>query len=258
MRFDSNIARKGKGGHKTRPGPPRGAGLDSEGEEGWPILSTRRRRCSAFWPTRARIVWQAPSGVSTPPARSCFSPVPMSTRSSGRSGFPSWTSRRSTSGARPARPRSRSIATMRRGVYLEALPIVRRGDSLAIGGAGEIVEWVAHLRRFDENATLDRIADRGGVSDALIDRLALAIRRSHARAPLRDAARAAARTRAHYRAERRRFRRMARSVSAGERASAHPGVPASPSPSRDRRCWRAALSDTSAVATAICTCATSS
>ena len=77
-------------------------------------------------------------------------------------------------------------------VYLEALPIVRRGDSLAIGGAGDIVEWVAHLRRFDENATLDRIADRGGVSDALIDRLALAIRRAHARAPLRDAARAAA------------------------------------------------------------------
>ncbi len=77
------------------------------------------------------------------------------------------------------------------GVYLEALPIVRRGESLAIGGAGEVVEWVAHLRRFDENATLDRLAERGGVSDAIIDRLALAIRRSHARAPLRDAARAA-------------------------------------------------------------------
>ena len=77
------------------------------------------------------------------------------------------------------------------GVYLEALPIVRWGNSLAIGGAGEVVEWVAHLRRFDENATLDRIADRGGVSDAIIDRLALAIRRSHARAPLRDAVRAA-------------------------------------------------------------------
>ena len=77
------------------------------------------------------------------------------------------------------------------GVYLEALPIVRKGASLAIGGAGEVVEWVAHLRRFDENATLDRVAERGGVSDAIIDKLALAIKRSHARAPLRDAARAA-------------------------------------------------------------------
>jgi len=77
------------------------------------------------------------------------------------------------------------------GVYLEALPIVRKGADLAIGGAGEVVEWVAHLRRFDENATLDRIAERGGVSDVLIDKLALAIRSSHARAPLRDAARAA-------------------------------------------------------------------
>ncbi len=76
-------------------------------------------------------------------------------------------------------------------VYLEALPIVRNGASLAIGGAGDVVEWVAHLRRFDENATLDRVAERGGLSDAIIDKLALAIRRSHARAPRRDAARAA-------------------------------------------------------------------
>ena len=47
------------------------------------------------------------------------------------------------------------------------------------------------MRRFDESATLDRIAERGGMSDAIIDKLALAIRRSHARAPLRDAAAAA-------------------------------------------------------------------
>ena len=77
------------------------------------------------------------------------------------------------------------------GIYLDALPIVRDGETLAIGGPGEAIEWVTHMRRFDENATLDRIADRGGVPDAVIDRLALAIRRSHARAPLRDAAAAA-------------------------------------------------------------------
>jgi aminoglycoside phosphotransferase family enzyme/predicted kinase len=76
-------------------------------------------------------------------------------------------------------------------IYLTAPPITRRGQTLALGGDGENVEWVVHMRRFDENATLDRIADRGGVSDAIIDRLAPAIRHMHARAPLRDAARAA-------------------------------------------------------------------
>ncbi len=77
------------------------------------------------------------------------------------------------------------------GVYLEALPIVRAGAELAIGGAGEPIEWAVHMRRFDETATLDRVAGRGAIADAVIDRLAVAIRRSHARAPLRDAARAA-------------------------------------------------------------------
>jgi uncharacterized protein len=76
-------------------------------------------------------------------------------------------------------------------IYLSALPIVRRGETFAIGGDGETVEWVVHMRRFDENATLDRIADQGGVSDRIIDKLALAIRHMHARAPLRDASRAA-------------------------------------------------------------------
>ena len=76
-------------------------------------------------------------------------------------------------------------------IYLAALPIVRHGESFAIGGDGDVVEWAVHMRRFDENATLDHVADREGVSDAIIDKLALAVRRSHARAPLRDAARAA-------------------------------------------------------------------
>jgi aminoglycoside phosphotransferase family enzyme/predicted kinase len=77
------------------------------------------------------------------------------------------------------------------GIYLDALPIVRDGETLAIGAKGKAIEWVTHMRRFDETATLDRVADRGGVPDAVVDRLALAIRRSHARAPLRDATAAA-------------------------------------------------------------------
>ena len=77
------------------------------------------------------------------------------------------------------------------GVYLGAPPIARKGDSFEIGGRGEVVEWAVHMRRFDESATLDRLAERYGLSDAIIDRLALAVRRSHALAPPRDAIRAA-------------------------------------------------------------------
>jgi aminoglycoside phosphotransferase family enzyme/predicted kinase len=77
------------------------------------------------------------------------------------------------------------------GVYLAALPITQTGAAFAIGGKGEIVEWVVHMRRFDQDATLDRLAARDGVSEDVIDKLALAIRRSHARAPARDAARSA-------------------------------------------------------------------
>jgi uncharacterized protein len=76
-------------------------------------------------------------------------------------------------------------------IYLSALPITRHGRALALGGDGEVVEWVAHMRRFDENATLDRVADQGGVSDAIIDKLAPAVRHMHARAPLKGGARAA-------------------------------------------------------------------
>ena len=42
------------------------------------------------------------------------------------------------------------------------------------------------MRRFDESATLDRVVDRGSVSGAVMDKLALAIRHMHARAPVRD------------------------------------------------------------------------
>jgi aminoglycoside phosphotransferase family enzyme/predicted kinase len=76
------------------------------------------------------------------------------------------------------------------GLYLGVTPIARRGGALAIGGDGEVVEWATHMRRFDENATLDRVAERGELSSELIRRLAAAIRRSHDRAPLGDGERA--------------------------------------------------------------------
>ena len=48
-------------------------------------------------------------------------------------------------------------------IYLSTVPIVRQGETLAVRGDGEIVEWAVHMRRFDKNATLDQVADREGV-----------------------------------------------------------------------------------------------
>ena len=66
------------------------------------------------------------------------------------------------------------------------------------------------------------------------------IRRSHARAPLRDAARASARARDLHRAERRRLRRAARSLRPADRAQANPRFAAcvrdrTPGPAQARR-----------------------
>ncbi|RUQ72988.1 aminoglycoside phosphotransferase [Azospirillum doebereinerae] len=68
-------------------------------------------------------------------------------------------------------------------LYLGTIPIVRCGNRLQLGGDGEIVEWAVHLRRFDEEATFDRLADRQALCPRMIDRLARAIVRLHDRAP---------------------------------------------------------------------------
>ena len=70
-------------------------------------------------------------------------------------------------------------------LYLGIVPITCDGGVLHLGGSGEIVEWAVHLRRFDENATLDRLATNGPFSAELIDKLAQAIVAAHRRAPLR-------------------------------------------------------------------------
>jgi aminoglycoside phosphotransferase family enzyme/predicted kinase len=75
-------------------------------------------------------------------------------------------------------------------LYLGVVPITREGAGLHLGGEGQVVEWAVHLRRFDENATLDRLAEKGPLGADLIDKLALAVVAAHARAPLRDGRRA--------------------------------------------------------------------
>ena len=76
-------------------------------------------------------------------------------------------------------------------IYLGAIPVNRGKDGLRLGGDGEPVEWLVHMRRFDERLTLDRVAERDGLPPAMLARLVTAILASHARAPLRDGAAAA-------------------------------------------------------------------
>ena len=71
-------------------------------------------------------------------------------------------------------------------LYLGIVPITRDGSGLRLGGSGEVIEWAVHLRRFDENATLDRLATNGPFNAQLIDKLARAVVAAHRRAPLRD------------------------------------------------------------------------
>lgn len=68
-------------------------------------------------------------------------------------------------------------------IYLGAIPITRDAEGLHISGAGDTIEWAVHMRRFDENATLDCLADRGLLDPALIDSLAQTVSEAHQKAP---------------------------------------------------------------------------
>jgi aminoglycoside phosphotransferase family enzyme/predicted kinase len=68
-------------------------------------------------------------------------------------------------------------------IYRGVVAITREADgSLAIGGAGEPVEWAVDMRRFDETQTLDHLA--GHIDDQLADALGRAVAQAHAAAPV--------------------------------------------------------------------------
>jgi hypothetical protein len=73
-------------------------------------------------------------------------------------------------------------------LYRDVVAITRGERGLELGGRGEVVEYAVHMRRFDETATLDRIADPSVFSPELVAKLARAVLRSHKAAPLRDGA----------------------------------------------------------------------
>jgi hypothetical protein len=69
-------------------------------------------------------------------------------------------------------------------IYLGILPITREADGrLVLDGNGEAIEWAVEMRRFDEETTLDRLAEKGGIDAALADRLGRMVAAAHAAAP---------------------------------------------------------------------------
>src|SRR6516165_8511299 len=68
-------------------------------------------------------------------------------------------------------------------IYRRVVAITREADgALKLDGAGTAVEWAVEMQRFDENATLDRLAPTGKIDAALSDALGRAVAALHARA----------------------------------------------------------------------------
>ncbi|MPZ56581.1 MAG: AAA family ATPase [Rhizobiales bacterium] len=73
-------------------------------------------------------------------------------------------------------------------IYRRVIPVTRESDgSFAIGGAGEPVEWAVEMARFDENRTLDHLAERGEIDAALADALGRAVAAAHAQTQVAEA-----------------------------------------------------------------------
>ncbi|MEX0751806.1 MAG: AAA family ATPase [Xanthobacteraceae bacterium] len=69
-------------------------------------------------------------------------------------------------------------------IYRRVVPITREQDGkLAINGSGQAIEWAVEMRRFDENRTLDRLADAGEINIHLADALGRAVAAVHKAAP---------------------------------------------------------------------------
>src|SRR5262249_10966952 len=64
-----------------------------------------------------------------------------------------------------------------------SVPVTRDGDgALALDGGGEPVEWAVEMVRFDEDGTLDPLAQRGELDEKLLAKLAVMVAAMHERA----------------------------------------------------------------------------
>jgi aminoglycoside phosphotransferase family enzyme/predicted kinase len=70
-------------------------------------------------------------------------------------------------------------------IYRRVVPITREADgSLALAGKGQPVEWAVEMRRFDEESTLDHLADAGKIDLALADMLGRTVAAAHRAMPV--------------------------------------------------------------------------
>ena len=68
-------------------------------------------------------------------------------------------------------------------LYRRIVPITREADgALALDGDGEPIEWAVEMTCFDEERTLDHLAERGELDDTLVGKLAVAVAAMHERA----------------------------------------------------------------------------
>lgn len=68
------------------------------------------------------------------------------------------------------------------GLYLGVVPITRAGHGLALGGAGEALDYAVKMKRFDPADTLDQVVARMPLDRPLVTALAEAVARFHERA----------------------------------------------------------------------------
>jgi aminoglycoside phosphotransferase family enzyme/predicted kinase len=72
-------------------------------------------------------------------------------------------------------------------LYESVVPVTRGRAGLALGGDGEALDWVVVMRRFDQSALFDRMAERGALTLEHMAALAAEIAAFHAQAgPRRD------------------------------------------------------------------------
>lgn len=71
-------------------------------------------------------------------------------------------------------------------LYLGAVPVTRGADgTLSLGGEGEAVEWLVHMRRFDQRTLFSKLVAAGRVDRHRIHALTEAVWRFHQSAPRR-------------------------------------------------------------------------
>jgi aminoglycoside phosphotransferase family enzyme/predicted kinase len=71
-------------------------------------------------------------------------------------------------------------------LYIAVRSITREAQGLAFDGPGELVDCVVEMRRFDEALLLDRMAQGGALTPALMDALAQSIAAMHVKAQVRE------------------------------------------------------------------------